>query len=202
MSQSSVSYSDEARLLEGLRAGDDAAYDHMIRQHGGRLLAVIQRIVHNADDAADVLQDTFVAAFRNIDGFAGQSKLSTWLHQIAVNNALMKLRKKRNIHERSIEDLLPKFQDNGHRIDVGPTWDITAEDVVQKDELMRQVHEQIANLPEQYREVLLMRDIEEVSTEEAAGRLGITTGALKVRLHRARQALRTLLEENVLGGMA
>ncbi|QNN25338.1 sigma-70 family RNA polymerase sigma factor [Planctomycetales bacterium ZRK34] len=193
------SYTDETVLVTGLRDGDEAAYEYLVREHGGRLLSVIRRILRNEDESADALQDTFIAAFKNIDRFEGAAKLTTWLHQIAVNAALMKLRKKRNIHERSVEDLLPQFLDDGHRADVGPTWTLTADQVAEQAELTGVVHEQIAALPDQYREVIVLRDIEQVSTDEAAQVLNITPGALKVRLHRARQALRKLLEPHMAG---
>lgn len=193
------SYTDETVLVAGLREGDETAYEHLVREHGGRLLSVIRRILRNEDEAADALQDTFIAAFRNINRFEGAAKLTTWLHQIAVNAALMKLRKKRNIHERSVEDLLPQFLADGHRADVGPTWTLTADQVAEQSELADVVREQIAALPDQYREVIVLRDIEQVSTEQAAQVLNITPGALKVRLHRARQALRKLLEPHMAG---
>jgi len=190
---------DETTLVQGLRDGDEAAYEHLVRQHGGRLLSVIRRILRDEDESADALQDTFLAAFKNIDRFEGAAKLTTWLHQIAVNAALMKLRKKRNIHERSVEDLLPSFLQDGHRAEVGPTWKLTGDDVAEHRELRSVIHEQIAALPEQYRSVILLRDIEQVSTDEAAQILGVTPGALKVRLHRARQALRKLIEPYMTG---
>ena len=197
--QMNRSYTDETVLVTGLRDGDEAAYEYLVREHGGRLLSVIRRILRNEDESADALQDTFIAAFKNIDRFEGAAKLTTWLHQIAVNAALMKLRKKRNIHERSVDDLLPQFLDDGHRADVGPTWTLTADQVAEQAELTGVVHEQIAALPDQYREVIVLRDIEQVSTDEAAQVLNITPGALKVRLHRARQALRKLLEPHMAG---
>ena len=86
---------DDARLLEGLRRGDDAAYEELVRSQGGRLLAVTRRILGDEDDARDAVQEAFLSAFKSIDRFQGGSLVSTWLHRIAVNAALMKLRSRR-----------------------------------------------------------------------------------------------------------
>ena len=124
--------------------------------------------------------------------------LSTWLHRIAVNAALMKLRSRRRHPEDSIEDLLPKYTEDGHRED-GHQGNLTKpwkepEGLLQRQETRSLVRECIDRLPKTYRTVLLLRDIEELDTEEAAQLIGISPNAVKIRLHRARQALRTLLD--------
>src|SRR5277367_995325 len=105
----------EAKLLAGLRAGDDAAFAELIRRNSGRLLAVIRRLLRREEDAQDALQETFLSAFRGLTKFDGKSQLGTWLHRIAVNTALMKLRSQQRKPEQSIEDLLPTFYADGHR---------------------------------------------------------------------------------------
>ena len=105
---------DEANLLAGLRAGRDEAYRELVHRYGGRLLAVARRIVRSEDEALDALQDALVQAFRNLDGFAAQSRLSTWLHRITVNAALMRIRRRRSRPEEPIEPLLPVFLEDGH----------------------------------------------------------------------------------------
>jgi len=187
-------------LVAALADGDNGAYEFIVREYGGRLMRVIQRFGFNYDDACDVLQDAFLQAFRKIDQFEQRAKLSTWLHRIAVNAALMRRRSEKRRHERSIEDLLPRFRDDGHRIDIGPTWELTAEDILENEELRTQVRRYVDELPNDYRTVLILRDLEELDTQDTADVLGITPGAVKTRLHRARQALRTLLEQHMVVG--
>lgn len=184
----------EAELLAGLRAGNGEAYERLVRTYGGRLLAVARRFLPNEDDARDALQEAFLSAFRAIGNFQEGARVSTWLHRIVINAALMKLRSRRRKPEESIDNLLPTFLEDGHRENVGPTWKETAESALQKRETRTLVRECIDRLPESYRTVLLLRDIEELDTEEAAQLLGVSPNAIKIRLHRARQALRSLLD--------
>jgi RNA polymerase sigma-70 factor (ECF subfamily) len=193
---------DETQFVADLQAGRDQAYAQLVQDHGGRVLAVTRRILGNEEDANDATQDAFLQAFKAIGKFEGQSKLSTWLHRIAVNAALMKLRTKRRHPEISIEQLLPSFKQDGHATDVVPGWGATADQellVLENRELVRRIIDQ---LPDDYRDVLLLRDIEELDTQETADTLGISNGAVKTRLHRARQALRTLLDPHVRGDAA
>jgi RNA polymerase sigma-70 factor (ECF subfamily) len=189
---------NEASLLAGLRAGDQAAYEQLVRTYSGRLLAVTRRFLRSEEDAKDALQDAFLSAFRALHTFAEGSLLSTWLHRIAVNAALMKLRTRRRKPEDSIEDFLPRYREDGHREDGhidSPTKPWKEPDtLLERQETRTLVRECIDRLPESYRTVLLLRDIEELDTEEAAQVLGISPNAVKIRLHRARQALRTLLD--------
>src|SRR5262245_7140411 len=111
----STSTANDADLLAPLRAGNAAAFETLVCRHGGRLLSVARRIVANDEDAQDVLQETFISAFKALDKFDGRSQLGSWLHRIAVNCALQKLRARRRKPSRSIDDLLPTFQDDGHR---------------------------------------------------------------------------------------
>ena len=184
---------DEATLVAALRAGHEWAFETMIRTYGGRLLAVARRICGNEEDARDVLQTAYLSAFRSLDGFAGSCQLSTWLHRIVVNTALMRLRSKRRKPEDSIEALLPAFQEDGHHVEQFSDWGLPADRLLEREDERRLVRSCIARLPDNYREVLMMRDIEELPTEDVARLLELTPNAVKVRLHRARQALSTLL---------
>jgi len=186
----------EARaFLAALRAGDDAAYEKLVREHSGRMLAVARRFLPGEDDAADAVQEAFVSAFRAIGNFEGGARISTWLHRIVVNAALMKLRSRRRRPEDSIEDLLPRYLEDGHAAQPAAPW--SAEKLVQRDQLRTLVQEGIGRLPATYREVLLLRDIEEFDTQETAAMLGISTNAVKTRLHRARQALREAVDPSL-----
>lgn len=189
----------QAALLARLRAGDDAAFDELVRRAGGRMLAVARRMLSKEEDAADAVQDAFLSAFKALDKFDGRSRLTTWLHRITVNACLMKLRTQRRRPETSIEDLLPVFVPDGHQKTPTPAWNPEPSTGIQAAELRELVRSKIDELPEAYRVVLILRDVEELSTEEAAAALEITPNAVKTRLHRARQALRTLLEPEFRG---
>jgi RNA polymerase sigma-70 factor, ECF subfamily len=194
--------SGEAALLAGLRGGDPDAYERLVRGHAGRLLAAIRRILRNEEDAQEALQDAFLSAFKGLPGFDGAARLSTWLHRVAVNAALMKLRGRLRKPEQSLEPLLPGFLEDGHQSDPAELWGETADRALERKEMRELVRACIDQLPETYRTVLVLRDIEELDTEEAARLLGVTCNAVKVRLHRARQALRTLLDPHFRGGTA
>jgi RNA polymerase sigma-70 factor, ECF subfamily len=191
--------SDECKLLEAVRAGDEGACEKLVRQHGRRMLAVAHRFLPTEDDSADAVQDAFLAAFRSLDGFEGSSALGTWLHRIVVNVCLMKLRARSRSRQVPIDDLLPNFDEAGHHRHPVRAWDDEALTRLTRAETRAQVRGCIDRLPDPYRAVLVLRDMEDMDTEQTAGLLGITPGAVKTRLHRARQALRTLLEPVVLG---
>jgi RNA polymerase sigma-70 factor (ECF subfamily) len=188
------SVESESRLLERLRAGEEGAYEELVREHSGRMLAVARRILGNDDDAGDAVQDAFLSAFKALDRFEGGSRLSTWLHRITVNAALMRLRSRRRRPERQIEDLLPRFDSTGHVASGGAGWSASGGTAMDAEETRARVREKIEELPEDYRIVLILRDIEGLDTQQTATYLEITPAAVKTRLHRARQALRTLLE--------
>lgn len=187
---------DEAALLAGLRAGEDTAYETLVRAYGGRLLQVARRFLGEAD-AGDAVQEAFLAAFKAIDRFDGNSRISTWLHRIVVNASLMRLRKKSHQVEQSLEPLLPTFLEDGHRVQVGPAWEATPEEHFEQREVRTLVRKAIDQLPVNYRSVLLLRDIEGLTGAEAGEMLGITPNAVKVRLHRARLALREVLDAHM-----
>jgi RNA polymerase sigma-70 factor, ECF subfamily len=183
----------DAALLAALRDGSAGAYEQLVRTHGGRLLAVARRLLSSEEDARDAVQEAFLNAFRSINRFEGQALLSTWLHRIVVNVSLMKLRSRKRKPEESLDHLLPAFQDDGHFLDRFDSGTEPADERLAREEAQAAVRSAIDELPTHYRTVLLLRDIEGLSTQDVAEQLGITTNAVKLRLHRARQALRTLL---------
>jgi RNA polymerase sigma-70 factor (ECF subfamily) len=191
---------DEAALLARLQAGDGGAFEACVRTYCGRMLLVARRILRNEEDANDAVQDAFLSAFKGISQFKGQARLGTWLHRIVINAALGRLRNLQRHPERSIEDLLPHFGDGEHQIDPPVPWQAAPDTNMQDQETRALVHHSINQLPETYRIVLLLRDIEGLATEEAARLLGTSTGVVKTRLHRARQGLRTLLDPHFREG--
>jgi RNA polymerase sigma-70 factor (ECF subfamily) len=191
----SLSASDLAdpTLLARLRAHDHAAFEMLVRTTAGRMLTVAKRFLRNEDDAQDVVQEAFIQAHKALPQFEARCALTTWLHSITVRACLMRLRRQRSRNETSIEVLLPQFKADGHRANPGGAWASGAAAAAGEEEraLVRQA---IDKLPEDYRNILLLRDIEEMDTREVSEYLEISESLVKTRLHRARQALRTLLE--------
>ena len=186
--------SDESELIVRLRQGDPASFEQLVRAHGGAMLAVSRRLVRNEADAQDCVQEAFLKAFQNIDGFESRARLGTWLHRIVVNVALGKIRTRTRRAESSIEDLLPEFDSAGCRVESERAGAASPEAILGSAEIVKQVRRCIDQLPEPYRNVLILRDIEGYDTDETATFLGMSPGAVKTRLHRARAALKTLLE--------
>ena len=182
---------DDESLVARLRRGDPAAFESLVRAHGGRLLSVARRFLGSNEDAEDAVQETFIKAFKAVSSFEERSQLHTWLHRIVVNTSLMKLRERRRKPQESIEDLLPTFTADGHQVTESREW---SDAVFERKETASIVRQAIEMLPDQHRAVLVLRDIEERDTAETAAILRTSTTVVKVRLHRARQALRTLLD--------
>jgi RNA polymerase sigma-70 factor (ECF subfamily) len=198
-SGSPASLLDEAGLLRALQAGDAAAYEHFVRSHVARVKAVADRYLRNDEDANDVVQETFLSAFKAIARFEGKAQLSTWLHRIAVNAALMKLRSlerkgEEKAAEEGLDELLPRFVGLGAHATSQRAFGELPEEGAVRAETQFFVRQCIDQLPQLYRTALLLRDIEGYENEELARHLGISVNAAKIRVHRARQALRTLLE--------
>jgi RNA polymerase sigma-70 factor (ECF subfamily) len=187
----------EQALPDALRAGDPQAFEDLVRRNTPRLLSVTRRILKNDDEAREAVQQAFIAAFKAREQFHGESQPSTWLHRIAVNKALDLMRARERRHEESIDDLLPRFLPDGHHSERFAVWPEPIEEQIDRDRQAVLIREAIDRLPDTFRIVLLLRDIEEMSTEETAQALGITPNAVKLRLHRARMALRTLLADRI-----
>ncbi|MDY3552232.1 sigma-70 family RNA polymerase sigma factor [Gemmata sp. JC717] len=171
---------DESELVARLRTGDHAAYERLFRTHAGAMMSVARRFF-GATDAAEAVQDAFVSAFRAMPAFDGAAKLGTWLHRITVNACLLKLRARKRSR------LVPLEGD-------APTAGAGGDTALSQAETCARVREGVEQLPEAYRTVIRLRDLEGLSTEETAVQLGTNCGAVKTRLHRARQALKTILE--------
>lgn len=173
-------------------------FEDLVRSTMAALLATARRLLRNEEEARDAVQAAYIQAWRALPRFRGESKLSTWLHRIVVNECLMRLRTRKRDEELD-DDLLPRFLEDGHAAEPATDWSESAIAMLEREETRELVQRNIAKLPDAYRTVLTLRDIEEIEPAEAAKMLGISTNLLKVRLHRARQALRTLLERE-LGG--
>lgn len=185
---------EESELLSRLRAGDPSAFESLICKYGPRMRASALRLLKNEEDADDVLQDAFVSALRSLGSFEGKSHVETWLHRIAINAALMKLRSRRQAPEQELdEELLPRFARTGAFAEPQRPWSEIPDEPALRDELCREVRRRIDELPEKYRIPLILRDIEELSNDQVAEALNVSVNAARIRIHRARQALRTLI---------
>lgn len=188
---------DERAFVARLQSGDAAAFETLVREHGPRMLAVVRRFLGNDEDAQDALQEALLSVYRGIHRFEGHSLLATWLHRVASNAALMRLRSRKRTDETPLDDLLPQYLDDGHQTRATAAWSHPVERLLERQETAELVRRAIDQLPETHRAILLLRDIEERDTDETAQLLGINAGAVKTRLHRARQALRTLLDSKL-----
>ncbi|MCI0652715.1 MAG: sigma-70 family RNA polymerase sigma factor [Planctomycetes bacterium] len=189
----------DRELVARILAGEERAFEELLATYGARLLAVAARFCREEHDAQDVVQDAMLSAFKGLGSYTGDARLYTWLHRIVVNAALMRLRARRRRPEQSIEELLPTFTAAGHHREPPRRWDEPASAKLERSETRKQIRHLIEQLPEPFRVVVLLRDIEELDTAETAQVLDITEQAVKTRLHRARQALRTLLERHLTG---
>jgi RNA polymerase sigma-70 factor (ECF subfamily) len=189
-------FREDDALVEGLRSGDQQAFEILVRKFGPALLATARRYLRSEDDAFDVLQDGLLCASKSIGKFKGDSQLSTWLHRIVINCALMHLRtqkRRSEIQSLEIDELLPRFDPAGNWMD-GHSRSMPAQVYLEVFETRAMVRRCIEQLPDAHRLVLTLRDIDELDTEEVARLLGLTGNNVKVRLHRARQALKALIE--------
>jgi RNA polymerase sigma-70 factor (ECF subfamily) len=184
-------YADEPALIDALLAGDKHACACMVKQHGSQMYAVALRIMGDADEAEEVVQDAFISACNKMASFEGRSKLSTWLYRITTNAALMRLRKRRD-DTVSLDE--PQTTDEGDLLprQLGD-WDVDPGRQALSQELRQVMEAAVETLPPSLRAAFILRDIQGLSTQEAAEALDITESALKVRLHRARLALRERL---------
>ena len=189
----------DATTVARLKAGDLQAFETIVRRYSGRLLATARRLLGNDHDAQDAVQETFISAFNSIASFRGDARLSTWLHRIVVNAALVQLRHRRRWSEVPIHDLLPRFEGDGCWAEGTELSSGAVEHLTGARDTREAVRRCIARLPAIYRSVLVLRDIEELDTSEVGRMLAINVNTVKIRLHRARQALKSLLDrENSL----
>jgi RNA polymerase sigma-70 factor (ECF subfamily) len=182
---------DEQSLVEALHRGDRYACDDLVQRFTHRIYNVALRVTGQPDEAEEVLQETFINACRGVENFQGRSSLSTWLYRIATNNGLMRLRR-RQVPSASLEafSLDPEAEFMPRQLE---DWEWNPEAVTLTDELRQVMDEAVASLPDSLRTAFILRDLEDLSTKEAAEVLGISPGSLKVRLHRARLVLREYL---------
>jgi RNA polymerase sigma-70 factor (ECF subfamily) len=191
MPVSSQAGTDETTLVAQSREGDTAAFGELVRRYEGKIFRLAQHVTQNREDAEDVLQETFMKAYEHLDQFQGNSKFYTWIVRIAVNQALMKLRRRKTDKSVSLDETIDTGEDTMVREIAA--WDEDPEQRFSRDELGGILDTAVQSLDPPYRSVFTLRDIDELSTEETAEALGLSVPAVKSRLLRARLQLREKL---------
>lgn len=186
-------------LISDLKQGDGPSTDVFVRENMGWMLASARRIVRDQFLAEDCVQAAFVNVFKNLGKFEGHSSLRIWMHRIVVNQALMALRARNRLQEMPIDDLLPEFDAGSCRLENPRVTLENPETLLVQSQTVETVISLINKMPDIYRIVLLLRDIEELSTSEVAEMLDLSESNVKVRLHRARSGLKKLLEPLLRG---
>jgi RNA polymerase sigma-70 factor (ECF subfamily) len=193
MSQFSVqpAFTDESALVSRAKQGDGLAFTQLVDRYDRKIFRLAKHITQNQEDAEDVLQDTFLKAYEHVGEFQEQSKFYTWLVRIAVNEALMKLRKRRSGKIFSLDDAVDTGEETVTR-EIA-VWDENPEQRYTREELHTILQQAIDGLAPIFRTVFVLRDVDELSTEETATALGLSVPAVKSRLLRARLQLRDRL---------
>jgi RNA polymerase sigma-70 factor, ECF subfamily len=182
---------DESALLARVREGDLTAFNELVNRYSRKIYRLAKHITQNEEDAEDVLQETFLKAYEHLGSFQGQSKFYTWIVRIAVNESLMKLRKRKSDRTVPLDEPLDTGEDTVVR-EIA-VWDQNPEQQYSREEVGAILDEAVQSLKPTFRTVFVLRDIEELSTEETAEALGISVPAVKSRLLRARLQLREKL---------
>ncbi|MBI3088148.1 MAG: sigma-70 family RNA polymerase sigma factor [Candidatus Omnitrophica bacterium] len=183
-------------LIAKLQARDESALEALMVQYQARVFGLALRLTGNRQDAEEVLQDVFLAVFQKIGGFRGDSKLSSWIYRITTNAALMKLRKRPKVKEIPLaEELGPAMTDEGMIAEPVVDWSRLPNDELDRKELGQRIEQAMNLLPADYRSVVVLRDVEGLSEQEACEILSLSEAALKSRLHRGRLFLRKQLAD-------
>ena len=182
---------DESPLVALAQQGDAEAFTTLVRRYERKIYRLAKNITQNDEDAEDVLQDTFLKAYENLPGFHGNSKFYTWVVRIAVNEALMKLRKRKGDRFVSLDEPITTGEEEVKR-EIA-VWEDNPEQHYSREEMQKILDDAVDSLKPDFRTVFILRDIEELSTEETAESMGISVPAVKSRLLRARLALRERL---------
>jgi len=176
-----------------------AQEESLVRENIGWMLTLAENLLRDRSLAEDCVQEALLSAIQGLANFEGRASLKTWLHRITVNACLNKLRRIKRLAEQPIDDLLPEFDNQECRIEQPWPYLASVQEVQENEELREQVNQSIGDLADAYRIVLQLRDIEGYSTREVAELLSISEQNVKVRLHRARAALKKLLEPILRG---
>ena len=189
------SVQDDRELMTRAQAGDMSAFEALVSRHEDKVYGLALRMTRSEADAAEITQDTFLSAYQHLSEFRGEAAFGSWVHRIAANSALMRLRRQKVLDIVSDEITGPEFTERGSLAELPDSdWSKRADDKVLDDELGRAIRAATDALPEGYREVFLLKDVEGLSYEEISEMVGISIPAVKSRLHRARLALREAID--------
>jgi RNA polymerase sigma-70 factor (ECF subfamily) len=188
--------SDDAALVSSILLGNEAAFEAVMRAYNGRLFRVARAILNDDRDAEDALQDAYLDAFRHMGGFRGDAQLGTWLTRIVVNQALMRLRRRKR--DRVVLPFSSRDgDDNQLETQVADRRTESASESLLRSEVRRLLERRIDELPVHFRTVFVMRDVEDMSVQETAESLSIPAATVRSRLFRARALLREALARDV-----
>ena len=181
---------EDQKLVQALQRGDTGAVEALLDRYGGWIYRVARRLLNDPRDVEEVTQDVLLAVVRKAQTFKGEAAFSSWLYRIAVNAAYQRLRAKRARPEVSLEPFLRVFDDEGRYIEPVVDWSSKLNDPAVAEETRAAIERSLSRLPEEYRVVIQLHDVEELPNEEVAATLGLTVAAVKSRVHRARLFLR------------
>jgi len=181
----------ESVLVDRAKVGDRDAFEELVRRHAERLYAVVLRFVADGDEAQEVTQEAFLRAWRSIARFEGRSRFFTWLYRIGINEAKRRVARRPPVHVASLDD---------EPVPEAPDWSEAPETRSDQQDLRRVLEQAVRSLPVEYRATIVLRDVEGLSTREAAEVMDLGEAAFKSRLHRARLAVRRALDEYFLEG--
>ena len=192
-------HESDLTLVARVQAGDRPAFRELVRRHQDKVYRLALRLTRDEARAQDAMQDAFLQVYRKLGQFQEQSAFTTWLYRITVNAALMRLRSERRHREASLEEASPRYSDQGEIAEPVDDWSSAVDDEAGNRELAHYARLAVDELPDAYKHVFILREQQELSTEEVAQILDLTVPTVKTRLHRARLALRKALAERVRG---
>jgi RNA polymerase sigma-70 factor (ECF subfamily) len=187
----------DAPLIERVKAGDHAAFTELVRRYEGKVYQLALRLTGNEMDAMDVIQDVFLSVYQKIHTFRGAAAFSSWLYRITANAAFAKLNQRRRAAAVSLDDVLPAVEEQS--FDVHSEWSRKPDSVLSNKEARDALEKAISALPEDFRTVVILRDVQNMSNHDVAESLNLSVPAVKSRLHRARLILRKKLGDYLSG---
>lgn len=186
----------DQELIRAALEGSEHAWKGLLTLYGDKIYGTALRFLANEKEAEDVTQEVWLQVIQKLPTFKGESRFGTWIYRVTMNKCLERLRKTKNDKmTRSIDELLPKYQDDGHYTQDFEDWSALVDQKVHQKMLGEYIKTALGELPLEFREAVMLRDVEALPGSEAAEILGIPEASLKTRLHRGRMALRALLEK-------
>ena len=191
----------DAKLVQALRRGEPDAADRLVSTYQSRAYRLARRITGNVEDAEEAVQDAFWSVLQKIALFRGDAAFGSWLYRIVANGALQKVRRRGQRLEIALDEVLPVFDEYGEHVSPCVDWSSAVEDASRQAELRLALTTAIDELPAHYRAALVLRDVEGLSIAEIAETLGLLSGTVKTRIHRARLFVRNRLTESLAVGL-